>query len=80
MSVAVSVLLSLLWCQTDGVHLRDPNRNRSDASDSVAIADLSAVIRRVERRFLSVTIDASLASEEKFMYLLRWVILLVNVV
>ncbi|XP_041815939.1 heparanase [Chelmon rostratus] len=70
MSVAVSVLLSLLWCQTDGVHLRDPNRNRSDASDSVAIADLSAVIRRVERRFLSVTIDASLASEEKFMYLL----------
>ncbi|KAK2887911.1 heparanase isoform X1 [Channa argus] len=34
-------------------------------------ADLSAVIRRVDRRFLSVTIDASLASEEKFVELLR---------
>ncbi|XP_027137757.1 heparanase [Larimichthys crocea] len=62
--VSVCVVLSLL-CHTDGVHIRDPNRNSSDVS-----VDLSAVIRRVDRRFLSVTIDASLASEEKFMYLL----------
>uniref|UniRef100_A0A1A8FBB9 Heparanase n=2 Tax=Nothobranchius korthausae TaxID=1143690 RepID=A0A1A8FBB9_9TELE len=33
--------------------------------------DLSAVFRRVDHRFLSVTIDASLASEERFMLLLR---------
>ncbi|MEQ2315418.1 hypothetical protein AMECASPLE_022110 [Ameca splendens] len=33
--------------------------------------DLSAVFRRVDPRFLSVTIDASLASEERFMLLLR---------
>ncbi|KAM9820317.1 heparanase [Neosynchiropus ocellatus] len=32
--------------------------------------DLARVLRRVDRRFLSVTIDASLAEEEKFMYLL----------
>ncbi|XP_054468272.1 heparanase [Anoplopoma fimbria] len=32
--------------------------------------DLSAVIRRVDRSFLSVTVDASLAAEEKFMSLL----------
>ncbi|XP_044029524.1 heparanase isoform X2 [Siniperca chuatsi] len=69
-SVAVPVLvlvlvLSLLWYHTDGVHIVDPNRNSSDVG-----VDLSAVIRRVDRRFLSVTIDASLASEEKFVYLL----------
>ncbi|XP_008421366.1 heparanase [Poecilia reticulata] len=33
--------------------------------------DLSEVLRRVDPRFLSVTIDASLASEERFMLLLR---------
>ncbi|XP_053335197.1 heparanase [Clarias gariepinus] len=32
--------------------------------------DLSRVDRRVDERFLSVTIDASLVAEEKFMYLL----------
>lgn len=32
--------------------------------------DLSRVVRRVDERFLSVTIDASLMAEEKFMYLL----------
>lgn len=38
------------------------------------VADLSAVLHRVDPRFLSVTIDASLAAEEKFMSLLRWVL------
>lgn len=38
---------------------------------SVNVAmDLSGVARRVDERFLSVTIDASLMAEEKFMYLL----------
>lgn len=32
--------------------------------------DLSRVARTVDERFLSVTIDASLMAEEKFMYLL----------
>ncbi|XP_008295873.1 heparanase-like [Stegastes partitus] len=32
--------------------------------------DLSAVLRRVDPRFLSVTVDASLAAEESFMALL----------
>uniref|UniRef100_A0A8D3DAF0 Heparanase n=1 Tax=Scophthalmus maximus TaxID=52904 RepID=A0A8D3DAF0_SCOMX len=43
----------------------DPGPGALDVS-----VDLSSVLRRVEPRFLSVTIDASLASEEKFMYLL----------
>lgn len=32
--------------------------------------DLSRVLKRVNERFLSVAIDASLVAEEKFMYLL----------
>ncbi|XP_076614520.1 heparanase isoform X1 [Chaetodon auriga] len=70
MSVALSVLLCVFWTQTDGVRIGDPNQNRSEPPDAAVMAGLSAVIRRVEPRFLSVTIDASLASEEKFMFLL----------
>lgn len=33
--------------------------------------DLSNVVRRVDERFLSVAIDASLIAEEKFMNLLK---------
>nr|XP_033503556.1 heparanase [Epinephelus lanceolatus] len=62
------LLLALLCYRTvPGVHLPDPNWNSSSAAVKL---DLSAVIRRVEPRFLSVTIDASLAAEEKFMFLL----------
>ncbi|XP_023258388.1 heparanase-like, partial [Seriola lalandi dorsalis] len=70
------VVLLLFWVlcdRTDGLHIRgdrDFNGTLSGAPDVVADVDLSAVIRRVDPRFLSVTIDASLASEEKFMYLL----------
>lgn len=41
------------------------------SSDLQLELELSAVFRRVDPRFLSVTIDASLASEERFMLLLR---------
>ncbi|XP_068561470.1 heparanase isoform X1 [Cebidichthys violaceus] len=67
-AVLLLVLVLVLWNQTtgSGVQLiRDPDRNSSAVE-----LDLSAVIRRVDRRFLSVTIDASLSSEEKFMSLL----------
>ncbi|XP_056260440.1 heparanase isoform X2 [Seriola aureovittata] len=70
------VVLLLFWVlcdRTDGLHIRgdrDFNGTLSGAPDVVADVDLSAVIRLVDPRFLSVTIDASLASEEKFMYLL----------
>uniref|UniRef100_A0A8C2XTG6 Heparanase n=1 Tax=Cyclopterus lumpus TaxID=8103 RepID=A0A8C2XTG6_CYCLU len=55
------LVLALLWTQTTG----DLDRN-----SSVLKVDLSVAIRRVDRRFLSVTIDASLAAEERFMSLL----------
>ncbi|KAM9338732.1 heparanase [Symphorus nematophorus] len=70
-SVSVSVPLSVLCLflclqRTDGVQLADLNLT----SPAVVSVDVSAVLRRVEKRFLSVTIDASLAEEEKFMFLL----------
>ncbi|XP_071328200.1 heparanase isoform X1 [Trachinotus anak] len=70
------VVLLVLWVlapRTDGVLLRgDPDLNGtlSGALDVAVDVDLSAAIRRVDRRFLSVTIDASLGTEERFMYLL----------
>ncbi|KAG7217776.1 hypothetical protein INR49_010128 [Caranx melampygus] len=48
----------------------DSNDTVSGALDVAVDVDLSAVTHRVDPRFLSVTIDASLATEEKFMYLL----------
>ncbi|XP_029282733.1 heparanase, partial [Cottoperca gobio] len=65
---SVGLLLALLWYQTAGSG--DPNQNQSCSHALELQLDHSAVIRCVERRFLSVTVDASLASEEKFMSLL----------
>lgn len=69
------LLLSVLCHETDGVYLKNQNQNQnsSDVLHAGVFSDLSAVIRRVDPRFLSVTIDASLAADEKFMYLLRLV-------
>lgn len=66
------VLLSLLNCNTNGVSAEGtpwPNSTRNVA-DATASVDLSALHGRVDQRFLSVTIDASLAADEMFMYLL----------
>lgn len=70
--VATSLLLlCILTSGTDGVLLRNQDQNSSQVLEAALTADLSAVLRRVDPRFLSVTIDASLAADEKFMYLLR---------
>lgn len=73
--VATSLLLlCILTSGTDGVLLRNQDQNSSQVLEAALTADLSAVLRRVDPRFLSVTIDASLAADEKFMYLLRRVL------
>lgn len=72
--VASSFLLLLWILGTGGVLHRDQNQNSSQVLEAVVFADLSAVFRRVDPRFLSITIDASLAADEKFMFLLRWVL------
>ncbi|XP_037548541.1 heparanase [Nematolebias whitei] len=67
------LLLVFFFVGTDGFRVRG-GRGRFRGSygpDLVLDPDLSAVFRRVDPRFLSVTIDASLASEERFMLLLR---------
>ncbi|KAF1377954.1 hypothetical protein PFLUV_G00206150 [Perca fluviatilis] len=65
--VLVLVLVPL-WYRTGaaGLHVRGEQKRNCSAVK----LGLSAVIRRVDPRFLSVTIDASLATEEKFMSLL----------
>lgn len=71
-SVSV-VLLVLVLYPVDGFQVglnRTFTVNQSDSVDVSVVVDLSRLVRRVDQRFLSVTIDASLASEEKFMYLL----------
>ncbi|KAK5851491.1 hypothetical protein PBY51_023038 [Eleginops maclovinus] len=76
------LVLVLLWYQSSTALLLPQNhtrfsplllpQNQTRFSPPVLPVrlDVSEVLRRVERRFLSVTIDASLASEEKFMSLL----------
>ncbi|XP_029920606.1 heparanase [Myripristis murdjan] len=49
---------------------RDFSGNYTDFTDVSLTVDFSAVLTVVDQRFLSVAIDASLAVEEKFMYLL----------
>ncbi|XP_051794477.1 heparanase [Acanthochromis polyacanthus] len=75
------LLLSLISLRThgtrtgpDGGWALEPDQNlvqdQVTDPDLVLEPDLSAVLRRVDPRFLSVTIDASLAAEESFMALL----------
>ncbi|XP_031143738.2 heparanase [Sander lucioperca] len=68
LSPLLVLVLVPLWYHTGaaGLHVRGEQKRNCSAVK----LDLSAVIHRVDPRFLSVTIDASLASEEKFMSLL----------
>ncbi|XP_062290311.1 heparanase [Scomber scombrus] len=71
----VLICSALLWI-TDGflsnfTGICSPGLTDESVGESVRVSvDLSRLVHRVDPRFLSVTIDASLASEEKFMYLL----------
>lgn len=70
--VVTSLLfLCALTSGTGGVLLRNQDQNSSQVLEVALTADVSAVLRRLDPRFLSVTLDASLAADEKFMYLLR---------
>ncbi|XP_034566332.1 heparanase isoform X2 [Notolabrus celidotus] len=69
-SIPVLLLLPVLFSATEGVHNPDLNQTSSEDLDLTVVLDLSSLVRRVDLRFLSVTVDASLASEEKFMFLL----------
>ncbi|TNN56830.1 Heparanase [Liparis tanakae] len=60
-STRLVLVLALFWTRTTG---------DLDQDSSALKVDLSVAVRRVDRRFLSVTIDASLAAEERFMSLL----------
>uniref|UniRef100_A0A7N6A7F4 Heparanase n=1 Tax=Anabas testudineus TaxID=64144 RepID=A0A7N6A7F4_ANATE len=71
---AHDLTFGLSLCPSEFTYLDVVPSNSSgslDVSVSVSVdVDLSSAIRRVDRRYLSVTVDASLAAEERFMYLL----------
>uniref|UniRef100_A0A3Q2T0U0 Heparanase n=1 Tax=Fundulus heteroclitus TaxID=8078 RepID=A0A3Q2T0U0_FUNHE len=71
MDSVLLLLLALFSYRTGGNRLFRGSSPVGLDLDLEVDADLSAVFRRVDPRFLSVTIDASLASNEKFMLLLR---------
>ncbi|KAK1884424.1 Heparanase [Dissostichus eleginoides] len=75
------LVLVLMWNRSSGSLFQNqtktrfspflpPNLTRFSHPVLPVLLHVSSVFRRVERRFLSVTIDSSLASEEKFMSLL----------
>uniref|UniRef100_A0A8C5DS72 Heparanase n=1 Tax=Gouania willdenowi TaxID=441366 RepID=A0A8C5DS72_GOUWI len=64
---------STWWAGLLSQSTTDLNRTSADQDQDqvvVVVPDLHTVLHRVDQRFLSVTIDASLASEERFMSLL----------
>lgn len=74
-AVMKSVVLVVLFVSfhSHGFHVEAQRKspvNHTDLVDVVVNVDLSGVLRTVDERFLSVAVDASLAAEEKFMYLL----------
>lgn len=70
-SVAVIVLVTLVLYPSDEHHFKRETLFIDKYSADVFVkVDLSRALHRVDPRFLSVTIDASLASEERFMILL----------
>lgn len=68
--LAVIVLVRLLCPSEPLDFIKEKDFFNSSSADVRMTVDVSSVLRRVDPRFLSVTIDASLASEEKFMNLL----------
>lgn len=74
----LALLLCALCCTgtlvtgTGGSRLPDGPPGEPDRDPGLGLGvDVSAPLRRVDPRFLSVTIDASLASQESFVWLLR---------
>lgn len=70
--VGLLLLLSVLYCHKNGVSAEGTPESNSTrrVADATVSVDLSAAHGRVNQHFLSVTIDASLAADEMFMYLL----------
>ncbi|XP_069557112.1 heparanase isoform X2 [Brachyistius frenatus] len=70
MKLVLLLLLTVLSHRSDGFQIKLDYCSNGSSPDLHLHLGLSAVFRRVDPRFLSVTVDASLASKEKFMSLL----------
>eukprot|EP00064_Thunnus_orientalis_P023461 superscaffoldBa00008894_g23704 len=69
MNSVLLLISSLLFRVTGGFLINSTGVSPPGESVNVSL-DVSRIIRRVDPRFLSVTVDASLATHEKFMFLL----------
>lgn len=70
-SVVSIVVLGMISVLSNGFCVGASVEFTRDEANLVSVnVDLSRVLRRVNERFLSVAIDASLVAEEKFVYLL----------
>lgn len=68
-ATAVSTIVALACFGT--LYVGETVISVNDAQSIRVDLDLSRVARRVDERFLSVAIDASIIAEEKFMNLLK---------
>lgn len=69
-SILAFVMISMLSYGYYVVASVEPARYEWDFESVNLNVDLSRILKKVNGRFLSVAIDASLVAEEKFMYLL----------
>lgn len=70
MKPVLVVFLALVLCPSEELDFIKHSLHLNNSATVFMKVDVSRALRRVDPRFLSVTIDASLASEEKFMDLL----------
>ncbi|XP_072310258.1 heparanase isoform X2 [Eucyclogobius newberryi] len=70
MKTVYAIVCALIFCASEELDFIKQRRFFNTSENVAMEVDLSRVRQRVDPRFLSVTIDASLASDEKFMYLL----------
>lgn len=70
MKPVLVIVLAMALCTSEELDFIKPNLYFNNSATVFLNVDLSRALRRVDSRFLSLTIDASLASDEKFMNLL----------
>uniref|UniRef100_A0A3B3ZFY0 Heparanase n=1 Tax=Periophthalmus magnuspinnatus TaxID=409849 RepID=A0A3B3ZFY0_9GOBI len=70
MKAVIAIVFALVLCPSEELDFIKQTHFLTNSENVGITTDLSRAVQRVDPRFLSLTIDASLASDEKFMNLL----------